>query len=227
MDIRTALNILEVPPSASGEEALKAYKDLIRVWHPDNFVAKPDLLDRATAKTKLLNEAWKACSAILDEKAAPVRVPRRVSLPPWLKSLLIFAGTLLFLGSLTGLVIVSDVLNPELGLEKALVERAWAANKSLPVVLDEDTKLTAVFSGPGRRFTYVYQVMNYTKDQVGQSYFDVVRQGLKDGFQTTLRKDRNLRFFSENNVILNYAFKDKTGADILTLEIKPEEYQSF
>ncbi len=226
MDLSNALVQLELEPTATGEEASKAYKDLIKVWHPDNFTAKPDLLARATAKTKLLNEAWKTVLALQDRPARPTRLAKR-PLPVWVPPAAVFLVTLLVLGSLAGLAVVSDLFNPALRLEKALAERAYFTNRHLPLALDADTSLTAVFSGPGRKFTYVYQVMNYTKDQVGQAYFDVVREGLKKNFQSELRRDRDLKFFYSNDIVLDYSFKDKNGADILTLEVKPEAYKTY
>lgn len=228
MDLQTALTHLELAPSSTEEDAAKAYKELIRIWHPDNFTTKPDLLERATAKTKLLNEAWDTVAA---RKAAPQKfreTPRKpVLAPSWLPSVLVFVVTLALLGSVASLVVVSDFFNPALRLEKALVERAFLANRQLPLVLDADTTLTAVFSGPGRKFTYVYQVVNYAKEQVGQSYFDVVREGLKKNFRSELARDRDLKFFYSNDIVLDYSFKDKNGADILTLEVKPEAYKNF
>jgi curved DNA-binding protein CbpA len=58
MNFQEALGVLEISPQVTYEEASKAYKDLIRIWHPDNFGMKPDLLAKANSKTKQINEAW-------------------------------------------------------------------------------------------------------------------------------------------------------------------------
>jgi len=227
MDIRTALTQLELSETATEEEAVKTYKELIRIWHPDNFASKPDLLERATAKTKLLNEAW-ATLTNRDQPDSPRAPLRKSPTPPaWVAQVLVFFLALTLLGSLAGWAAAADLFNPALRLEKDLVERAHWANRHLPLVLDADTTLTAVFSGPGLKFTYVYQVVNYTKEQVGQSYFEGIHEGLKKSFRSALAKDRDLKFFYANNIVIDYSFKDKTGADILTLEVKPEDYKSF
>ena len=49
--------ILGLAPTASLGEAQSAYKDLIRVWHPDRFTSEPRLRAKAEEQTRLLNEA--------------------------------------------------------------------------------------------------------------------------------------------------------------------------
>lgn len=52
-----ALRILGLPPTASLEEATGAYKDLVRVWHPDRFPSDGRLRAKAEEQTRLLNRA--------------------------------------------------------------------------------------------------------------------------------------------------------------------------
>ncbi len=50
-------SILGVSPSASDEEIKRAYRDLARKYHPDNYVDNP-LADLASEKMKEINEAY-------------------------------------------------------------------------------------------------------------------------------------------------------------------------
>lgn len=50
-------NVLGVSRSASDEEIKKAYRDLARKYHPDNYVGN-DLADLAQEKMKEINEAY-------------------------------------------------------------------------------------------------------------------------------------------------------------------------
>lgn len=219
MDYPLALRVLEINPDATEEQAAQAYKELVRVWHPDNFGGKPDLLERATTKTKMLNEAWETFQQV--RAGRPVGKRSKQLIPLLIGFLVVLLISLLGLAYL----LATDGFNPELKLEKTLTEMAHITNQGLPVSLDDDTTLTATFSGPGRTFTYVYQVLNYTRDQVGAAYFEEVRQGLKQSFQAKRAEDPNLRFFDANGVTLRYSFKDQAGQDIVTLEIRPEEYR--
>lgn len=49
--------VLGVSPSASEEEVKKAYRELVKKYHPDNYVNNP-LADLAEAKMKEVNEAY-------------------------------------------------------------------------------------------------------------------------------------------------------------------------
>jgi hypothetical protein len=51
---------LGVAPNASWEEVRQAYKDLVRVWHPDRFQSDPQLRERAEQKLQRINEAYDA-----------------------------------------------------------------------------------------------------------------------------------------------------------------------
>lgn len=50
--------ILELEIGASPEDIRAAYKDLIKVWHPDRFAKDPKLQARAQARMQAINEAY-------------------------------------------------------------------------------------------------------------------------------------------------------------------------
>jgi hypothetical protein len=56
-DLQKYLEILELAPGASWDEVTQAYRELIKIWHPDRFGHDEKLRVRAEDKSKLLNEA--------------------------------------------------------------------------------------------------------------------------------------------------------------------------
>lgn len=50
--------MLELTPEATPEEIKQAYRDLVKVWHPDRFAHDPRLQRKAQEKLKKLNEAY-------------------------------------------------------------------------------------------------------------------------------------------------------------------------
>jgi hypothetical protein len=58
------LQILGVPENATFTQAKEAYRDLIRIWHPDRYQHDPRLKSRAEAETKKLNATWEKLSKI-------------------------------------------------------------------------------------------------------------------------------------------------------------------
>jgi len=53
-----ALDVLALRPGASAVEIKGAYRDLVKVWHPDRFGSEPRLREKAEEKLKQINEAY-------------------------------------------------------------------------------------------------------------------------------------------------------------------------
>ena len=59
--MRDPYEVLGVSPDASNDEVKRAYRDLARKFHPDNYINNP-LADLAEEKMKEINEAYDAIS---------------------------------------------------------------------------------------------------------------------------------------------------------------------
>jgi DnaJ-class molecular chaperone len=57
-EVIQAYATLEMPPDASPAEVKQAYRDLVKVWHPDRFIHDADLHRKAQEKMKALNDAY-------------------------------------------------------------------------------------------------------------------------------------------------------------------------
>lgn len=58
------LRVLKLPPSATSGDVKRAYRQLVKVWHPDRFSNDPDLQARATAELASINEAYEALKTL-------------------------------------------------------------------------------------------------------------------------------------------------------------------
>jgi hypothetical protein len=67
--IKQCFQILEVAPNASVEEVSRAYRDLVKVWHPDRFAHDDRLRQKAEEKLKDLNRAYETLSRYLSDVA--------------------------------------------------------------------------------------------------------------------------------------------------------------
>jgi hypothetical protein len=63
-DIERCYRLFELEPGAGAEAVKQAYRELLMVWHPDRF-AEAKFQQRATEKTKALNEAYRKITAYL------------------------------------------------------------------------------------------------------------------------------------------------------------------
>lgn len=57
-----ALNILELRPEATQEQIIKAYHDLVMVWHPDRLPHDSRVRLKAEEKLKQINQAKQVLS---------------------------------------------------------------------------------------------------------------------------------------------------------------------
>lgn len=67
MEIRRCLQLLELKECSTVDAAHSAYRDLVRVWHPDRFVGDPRLQKRAEERVKLLNTAYETLVQHLEQ----------------------------------------------------------------------------------------------------------------------------------------------------------------
>lgn len=75
MDFIESCHTLGVKPSDSPEEIARAYRDLVRVWHPDRFASTPRLQQKAGEKLRLINEAYGEILTHLDKGKHPAEKP--------------------------------------------------------------------------------------------------------------------------------------------------------
>ncbi|MBW1780324.1 MAG: J domain-containing protein [Deltaproteobacteria bacterium] len=83
MSIRKSYKTLELNYGASTEEVKQAYKDLVRVWHPDRFNEDLRLRKKAEEKLKEVNRAYGELMAFFSEKMAMTPTGELQSLPRW------------------------------------------------------------------------------------------------------------------------------------------------
>jgi TPR repeat protein len=76
-EIVECYRLLELQPGASPDAVRDAYRDLLKVWHPDRFPDDPKFKERANEKTKTLNEAYKNITAYLSGSYTESRASAR------------------------------------------------------------------------------------------------------------------------------------------------------
>lgn len=71
--------VLELEPGASPQEVKRAYRSLVKIWHPDHVSRHPALRRKSEEKMKRLNEAYEMLKDLdpgpLSRKSAPEEPP--------------------------------------------------------------------------------------------------------------------------------------------------------
>jgi hypothetical protein len=71
VDLVRACAVLGVTPSATAREAKRAYKRLVRTWHPDRFANDPQGAREATSRLQMITEAYQTIVHALGPGASP------------------------------------------------------------------------------------------------------------------------------------------------------------
>jgi len=58
-DIRQSFELLELTPEVTRNQTKQAYRDLVKVWHPDRFSDNDRLREKAEKKLRAFNDAYK------------------------------------------------------------------------------------------------------------------------------------------------------------------------
>jgi hypothetical protein len=78
-EIESCYKILDLAPGASEEEIKKAYRILVKVWHPDRFSQDPKLQKKAQEKLKEINLAYEKLNLYLKENAGKYQARKRAN----------------------------------------------------------------------------------------------------------------------------------------------------
>lgn len=77
MNREQALHILELSDSATDSEIRAAYRDLVKIWHPDRFAHDPKLQTKAQEKLKEIIQAYEVLFAPPSEEIAGAESARK------------------------------------------------------------------------------------------------------------------------------------------------------
>lgn len=107
-------------------------------------------------------------------------------------------------------------------VNKKLSQMAADINVSTPVMLDQFTRFDKAEVSDDNVFRYNYTVLNSSNPD---SLIQVVSLNLTESIKREFSTNPELLFFKENNVVIEYVYKDESSKVIRLFSINPEEYQ--
>lgn len=107
-------------------------------------------------------------------------------------------------------------------MDKQLVEMANELNKNCPIMIDQYTRLDNTNAFPNKTFQYNYTLVETEKADFN---LDTVRKYVEPNIINNVKSNPDMKDLRDNNVTLNYSYRDKNGEFIWKLEITPDMYQ--
>ncbi len=109
-----------------------------------------------------------------------------------------------------------------LSLDQQLMTLASELNKSYPIMVDAQTQLDSSLALPNNIFQYNYTFVNIETATVDTNEFkDYMEPNILEQVKTNIQ----VKYFRDNNVTLNYLYRDKNGQYVALITITPEMYK--
>jgi len=112
-------------------------------------------------------------------------------------------------------------INDSKDIDSLLVKTANEVNKSLPIMIDSETRLDATMAANKTYYAY-YTLVNFSKDEIDTNEIKnyVYHQGLN-----FIRTASSLKIFRDNKVTMRYLYRDKEGKEIIKFSFSYEDYR--
>ena len=81
LDTTQAYGVLGLAPGATPDEVREAYRDLVKVWHPDRFSNDERMREKAERKLQLCNEAYELLRHLPVAPPVPLGTPSGITPP--------------------------------------------------------------------------------------------------------------------------------------------------
>ena len=132
---------------------------------------------------------------------------------------------LVILGIIVGFAIVivaQQFFSKKPAFDQVMMEVASELNKSLPMMVDQETRLDNAMALPGNVFAYNYTLVSTVKDSLDIQYFNDVMSPM---IINNVKTNPDLKFFRDNEASMQYSYKDMYGIFIAKIIITKEDYQ--
>lgn len=108
-----------------------------------------------------------------------------------------------------------------ISFEKVLIETSKQLNETLPIQVDEETRLDTTTAGPGKILTYYYTLITINESNLAPTNFvNTMKSHLVNGY----KNNQDMATFRNNKVELHYNYSDKEGRPFANIIISPNDF---
>lgn len=103
-------------------------------------------------------------------------------------------------------------------IESALKKMAVQINKNMPTAVDAITRIDNLTTGPGRKFTYNYSVLNTQSSDPNR-----ITQNMRPRLIKSICPNQGMQIFFKSGVTVGYAYRGADGRIATTVDITPAD----
>lgn len=132
---------------------------------------------------------------------------------------------LIVIGIIIGFAIIligKQLLTEKPTFDKVMTEMASEFNKALPMMIDKETRLDNTMAMPDNSFIYNYTLVNLPLDSIDVTYFNEFMEPI---IINNVKSNPDLIVFRDNDVTLQYSYKDMYGVFISKIIVAKEDYR--
>jgi hypothetical protein len=120
------------------------------------------------------------------------------------------------IGSVSGTVAVNSMMGRGgASIDATLVKTASEINKTMPMMVDQITRLENVMALPGKKLAYNYTLLNLDPMADATEFIQNIRPRLVNGYQTS----SDMAGLRKAGVTLIYVYRDEQGREFAKLEV--------
>ena len=102
------------------------------------------------------------------------------------------------------------------------MEIASEINKSCPIMVDNATRMDNVVAMPDNVFQYNYTLIGMVKDSIN---IEELKVFLEPTITNFVKTNPDMQTMRDNDVTVNYYYKDMQGVYLFTISVKPGQYK--
>jgi hypothetical protein len=106
--------------------------------------------------------------------------------------------------------------------DKAMIEISNELNENCPIILDSETRLDNTVVLPNNIFQYNYTLPNMEKEKMN---VEEMKNYLYPNMINFVKTTPEMKQIRENNVVVNYNYRDKNNNYLFTISVKPSDYK--
>lgn len=105
-------------------------------------------------------------------------------------------------------------------IEEMLRKVSGHVNRTLPVMIDKNTRLETTLAGPGNRFTYLHTILSVDSTTLSHQQLE---HALGRNIRNTVCSSKDMQAFVSNKVQVIYRYRDSDGRIIGDLVVNSED----